>query len=100
MTDKPTYKELARKMADLEIKTKDRLQFERLLTELSAAFVNIQPKNLAEKASLVIQNIGAILRVDRTAIVQMVRESGQTELTYALTNKATTPQVPVIPNDV
>ena len=82
MTDKPTYEKLARKMADLEIKTKDRLQFERLLTELSAAFVNIHPKNLDEKVSLVIQNIGEILGVDRTDFVQMVRESGQKEITH------------------
>ncbi len=99
MTDKPTYQELAKKMTDLEKKTQGRLRFERLLTELSAAFVNIPSESLDAKVSSVIQNIGEILGVDRTDFVQMVRESGQTKITHSWTNQGIQPHARVLTKD-
>lgn len=99
MTDKPTYKELVQNLADLEIKTEERLRFERVLTELSAAFVKIPANNLDAKVSSVIQSISEILGVDRTDFVQMVRGSGQTEITHSWTNKGVQPHDRVFTND-
>ena len=61
--------------------TEERLRFERLLTELSAAFVKIPVDEVDEKVEAVLENIGEILGVDRTDFAQLVTKTGQVEIT-------------------
>ena len=91
MSPKPSYDELKLKVrkikeqagalsrmeATLQKKTEERLRFERLLNELSAAFVKISADEIDEKVEAVLQRIGEILGVDRTDFVRLMPETGQ-----------------------
>ena len=101
MPKEPTYEELKKRVYQLteqhrafarmeEILKKsnaERLRFERLLTELSAAFVKIPADEVDEKVEAVLQHIGEILGVDRTDFAQFMTESGQVEITHSWTVK-------------
>ena len=99
MSDTPSYDELdriakrlggrCRTFAGIDASLKQaheqRLRFERLLTELSAAFVNIPADAVDSKVEEVLQRIGEMLGVDRTDFIQLVKESGQVEITHSWT---------------
>ena len=80
---------LIRKQADLELQktNEEQLKFERLLTELSAAFVKIPADKVDEKVEAVLQRIGEILGVDRTDFVQLMTETGKVEIPHSWTAK-------------
>jgi formate hydrogenlyase transcriptional activator len=65
----------------------ERLRFERLLTELSTAFVKIPSGEVDEEVEAVLQRIGEILGVDRTDFVQLMAETDQVEITHSWTVK-------------
>jgi len=89
---KDTQKELQTKPLSkieetLQKTNKERLRFERLLTELSTAFVKIPSDEVDDKVEAVLQRIGEILGVDRTDFVQLITETGQVEITHSWTVK-------------
>ena len=101
MSPKPSYDELKLKVRKLKEQAgalsrmeatfqktnEERLRFERLLNELSAAFVKIPADEVDEKVETVLQRIGEILGVDRTDFVQLMPETRQVEITYSWTAK-------------
>lgn len=87
MTTHSTYEELQQKMADFEKKAKERLKFEKLLTELSTIFINIPSDEIDEKVETVLRRIGEILDVDRTEFVQFIGDPKQLKITHSWTAK-------------
>lgn len=81
MNNKPTYKELEKKIQTLEARHQRRLVFEQLLSELMAVFVNIAPGEVDAKVEEVLQRIGKVIHVDRTDIAQLDSAKGLFRIT-------------------
>jgi len=80
-----TYEELQEKISTLETNTDERLKLEKLLTELSATFINIPTDKIDEKVETVLQRIGKILDVDRTEFVQFLGDPKKLRITHSWT---------------
>ena len=101
MAQNPSYEKLKQRVKQLEEQnkalahmeksperaSKERLEFERLLTELSAVFVKIPADEVDRKIEAVLQNIGEILGFDRTDFVQRIAETGRIEITHSWTTE-------------
>ena len=64
-------------------KHEQRLMFERLLTELSVAFVKIPAQEVDDKVEEVLQSIGDMLGFDRVNFVQYLRGTKQLKITHS-----------------
>ncbi|RLB80911.1 MAG: Fis family transcriptional regulator [Deltaproteobacteria bacterium] len=66
----------------LRTKLEQRLRFEKLLTDLSAIFVNIPASEVDAQIQGVLQRVGEILGIDRTAFMQYSKDLGQIQVTH------------------
>lgn len=85
MTENLAYEELEQKIGELEKDAQERLEFIKLLTDLSRIFVKIKAEDIDRKVEEVLQRIGEILGVDRTDFIQNNEESGCMEITHSWT---------------
>jgi len=77
----------------------ERLEFEMLLTELSAAFVKISTEEIDEKVKAALGRIGNILGFDRTTYWQFNKESGIPEIAFSWADQDFDPLANIIPQE-
>ena len=85
---------LARKRAQAEIEYL--LGFERLLSEISASFVNLAPRSIDPVIERVLQQIGEFLSVDRAALWETSNNADCFRITYVWSTAAAEPPPAVV----
>jgi len=97
MATKPTYEELEKKVKELGEKSESsagkeealrttlqgRVRFEKLLTDLSAVFVNMPANEIDGEIEGVLRRVGEELKIDRSSFVQFSKELGQIQITHS-----------------
>ncbi len=79
-------------------KHEQRLMFERLLTELSVAFVKIPVEDVDNKVEEVLQSIGDMLGFDRVNFVQYLKGTKQLKITHSWSATGGARYPSIIPN--
>lgn len=92
MIEKPTYAELEQKInecaqieSDIKRNHSERVQFENLLSELFASFVNISADKIDQRVEEVLQQIGKTLGLDRIDVARINGNNGKLQLTQSWT---------------
>jgi len=106
MVGKPTYSELEQKInecvqieSDIKKNHKERIEFEKLLSELFASFVNISADKIDQRVEEVLQQIGKTLGLDRIDVAQIDGNNGKLQVTQSWTAEATQSILGMYTND-
>ena len=70
----------------LELEREERLQFEKLLVDISSRFVNLPADRLDAVLEDALQRIAALLNLDFVALWQSLAENGESPIVYKLTH--------------
>ncbi len=94
MTEKPTYSQLEEKInecvqieSDIKKNHAERIQFEKLLSDLFASFVNIPADKIDNRVEEVLKQIGKALGLDRIDVARIDDNNGRLQITQSWTVK-------------
>lgn len=94
MTEKPTYSQLEEKInecvqieSDIKKNHAERIQFEKLLSDLFASFINIPADKIDNRVEEVLKQIGKALGLDRIDVARIDDNNGRLQITQSWTVK-------------
>ena len=94
MTEKPTYSQLEEKInecvqieSDIKKNHAERIQFEKLLSDLFASFINIPADKIDYRVEEVLKQIGKALGLDRIDVARIDDNNGRLQITQSWTVK-------------